>query len=203
MNGVELGTPSTRSLALPVALVHPSIEAEAFHGANPFFLVSANTALSLKNPSNLLYLLKPPMMVRLLTYYDGFGELKRAVSHMRNPLRVRCRSPPSLAPKMGDVAAPASEPEAVLPNWLEEMMEPGVGAGVFLTLKLALIGLVATLCLMLSFTEDLTIRFHLKVFLGLASVLAVIVIWFISELKKDADGGCGKAAKDAGAKKAQ
>ena len=104
---------------------------------------------------------------------------------------------------MGDVDAPAAEPEAVLPNWLEEMMEPGVGAGVFLTLKLALIGLVATLCLMLSFAEDLTIRFHLKVFLGLASVLTVIVIWFISELKKDADGACGKAPKDAGAKKAQ
>ena len=68
---------------------------------------------------------------------------------------------------------------------------------------LALIGLVATLCLMLSFAEDLTIRFHLKVFLGLASVLTVIVIWFISELKKDADGACGKAPKDAGAKKAQ
>ena len=103
---------------------------------------------------------------------------------------------------MGDVAAPA-EAEVVLPNWLEDMMEPGVGSGVFLTLKLALIGLVTTLCLMLSFTEDLTIRFHLKVFLGLASVLTVIVIWFIGELKKDADGGCGKAPKDADAKKAQ
>ena len=102
----------------------------------------------------------------------------------------------------GDVAAPA-EAEVVLPNWLEDMMEPGVGSGVFLTLKLALIGLVTTLCLMLSFTEDLTIRFHLKVFLGLASVLTVIVIWFIGELKKDADGGCGKAPKDADAKKAQ
>ena len=116
---------------------------------------------------------------------------------------VRWMRPRSARAKMGDVAAPDAEPEAVLPNWLEEMMEPGVGAGVFLTLKLALIGLVATLCLMLSFAEDLTIRFHLKVFLGLASVLTVIVLWFISELKKDADGACGKAPKDAGAKKAQ
>ena len=113
------------------------------------------------------------------------------------------RRPPSLRVMATSVAAPASEPEVVLPNWLEDMMEPGVGSGVFLTLKLALIGLVTTLCLMLSFTEDLTIRFHLKVFLGLASVLTVIVIWFISELKKDADGGCGKAPKDADAKKAQ
>ena len=110
--------------------------------------------------------------------------------------------PNSLSMGQGDVAAPA-EAEVVLPNWLEDMMEPGVGSGVFLTLKLALIGLVTTLCLMLSFTEDLTIRFHLKVFLGLASVLTVIVIWFIGELKKDADGGCGKAPKDADAKKAQ
>ena len=120
-----------------------------------------------------------------------------------SPLEVPPPPPRCSRARMGDVAAPASEPEAVLPNWLEEMMEPGVGAGVFLTLKLALIGLVATLCLMLSFTEDLTIRFHLKVFLGLASVLTVIVLWFISELKKDADGACGKAPKDAGAKKAQ
>ena len=107
---------------------------------------------------------------------------------------------------MANVASsPAAEPqgEIALPSWLEEMMEPGVGPGVFLTLKLALIGLVTTLCLMLSFTEDLTIRFHLKVFLGLASILTVIVIWFIGELKKDADGGCGIAPKKAVAKKAQ
>ena len=99
---------------------------------------------------------------------------------------------------------PASEPEGevVLPNWLEDMMQPGVGSGVFLTLKLALIGLVTTLCLMLSFTEDLTIRFHLKVFLGLASFLTVLVIWFIGELQKtgDADGQRNALQK---AKKAQ
>ena len=193
MNEVALGTPSTSSLASPVARVHPSIAAEAFRGQYPSFrerqhgplvacdLCYTGTALPLH-----------PLLV----------DLARSVTQPRflrpldaPPLRVRSR--------MGDVAAPAAEPEAVLPNWLEEMMEPGVGAGVFLTLKLALIGLVATLCLMLSFAEDLTIRFHLKVFLGLASVLTVIVIWFISELKKDADGACGKAPKDAGAKKAQ
>ena len=34
--------------------------------------------------------------------------------------------------------APADDESLGLPNWLEDMMKPGVGAGVFLTLKLSL-----------------------------------------------------------------
>ena len=34
--------------------------------------------------------------------------------------------------------APADDESLGLPNWLEDMMKPGVGAGVFFTLKLSL-----------------------------------------------------------------
>ena len=64
------------------------------------------------------------------------------------------------------------------------MLKPGVGAGVFLTLKLSLIGLLCTLCALLTFVTDPDIRMHLKIFLCLAVVLTAIVIWFIGELQK-------------------
>ena len=81
--------------------------------------------------------------------------------------------------------AMAEDDSLGLPSWLEEMMKPGVGSGVFLTLKLSLIGLVLTLCCMLSFVEDERVIFHLRVFLGLSLVLTLLVFWFIGELKKD------------------
>ena len=83
-----------------------------------------------------------------------------------------------------DASAPPEDADVGLPKWLEEMMEPGVGSGVFLTLKLSLIGLVTTLCIMLSFVEDSTVRMHLKIFLSMALLLTVLVIWFINELQK-------------------
>lgn len=56
-----------------------------------------------------------------------------------------------------DASAVAGSGDAVdlgLPKWLDDMLKPGVGSGVFLTLKLSLIGLVLTLCLLLSFMQD-------------------------------------------------
>ena len=77
--------------------------------------------------------------------------------------------------------APADDESLGLPNWLEDMMKPGVGAGVFFTLKLSLgercaqpaahrtflatllscacllvpaVGLLLTLSFMLSVAED-------------------------------------------------
>ena len=41
-----------------------------------------------------------------------------------------------------------------LPAWLNDMLKPGVGAGVFTTLKLSLVGLVLTLCALLVYIED-------------------------------------------------
>ena len=45
MNEVALGTPSTSSLASPVARVHPSIAAEAFRGQYPSFRERQHGAL--------------------------------------------------------------------------------------------------------------------------------------------------------------
>ena len=50
--------------------------------------------------------------------------------------------------------AQSGESELGLPKWLDDMLKPGVSSGVFLTLKLSLIGLVLTLCLLLSFMQD-------------------------------------------------
>ena len=48
--------------------------------------------------------------------------------------------------------APAEE--LVLPGWLGELLKPGVGPGIFTTLKLSLVCLVLTLCVMLIYIED-------------------------------------------------
>ena len=72
-------------------------------------------------------------------------------------LLERLISVPRLDAMSSDASAVAGSGDAVdlgLPKWLDDMLKPGVGSGVFLTLKLSLIGLVLTLCLLLSFMQD-------------------------------------------------
>ena len=85
-------------------------------------------------------------------------------------------------------AAPITKSELEqlgLPGWLEDMLKPGVGSGVFTTLKASLIGLVLTLVILLMYIEDSTIRIHLSVFLGMSVLLLGLVIWFVGELQKE------------------
>jgi Na+-transporting methylmalonyl-CoA/oxaloacetate decarboxylase gamma subunit len=82
------------------------------------------------------------------------------------------------------------------------MLKPGVSSGVFTTLKLALVGLVCTLAFMLYAIEDARVRMHLSIFLGMACILLVLVIWFVGELAKSkaeaaADKSGGKGAANA------
>jgi len=62
------------------------------------------------------------------------------------------------------------------------MLKPGVGKGVFNTLKLSLVGLVLVLCGLLVLLEDAYIRMHVGIFLGMSIVLLVLIIWFIGML---------------------
>lgn len=105
-------------------------------------------------------------------------------------------------------SSPAEEPSG-LPTWLDEMLKPGVGKGVFNTLKLSLVGLVLVLCGLLVLLEDAVraselltlsqtscalctdrsrawrpqyIRMHVGIFLGMSIVLLVLIIWFIGML---------------------
>jgi uncharacterized membrane protein YraQ (UPF0718 family) len=71
--------------------------------------------------------------------------------------------------------------ELGLPAWLNNLLQPGVGRGAFLTLKLSLIGTVLTALSMLYVVTDEQIRFHLYVFTSLAVVLTGLVFWFIAE----------------------
>ena len=71
--------------------------------------------------------------------------------------------------------------ELGLPAWLNNLLQPGVGKGAFLTLKLSLIGTVLTALSMLYVVTDEQIRFHLYVFTSLAVVLTGLVFWFIAE----------------------
>ena len=48
----------------------------------------------------------------------------------------------------------AQETETGLPKWLDDMLQPGVSNGVFLTLKLCLVSLVIVLCIMLYVIQD-------------------------------------------------
>ena len=41
-----------------------------------------------------------------------------------------------------------------LPQWLEDMLKPGVSTGIFNTLKLSLVGLVCTLAILLCYIQD-------------------------------------------------
>ena len=51
-------------------------------------------------------------------------------------------------------AAAEAETDSGLPTWLDELLKPGVSNGVFMTLKLCLVGLVLVLCIMLAVLED-------------------------------------------------
>uniref|UniRef100_A0A6V4V666 Transmembrane protein n=1 Tax=Prymnesium polylepis TaxID=72548 RepID=A0A6V4V666_9EUKA len=73
---------------------------------------------------------------------------------------------------------------AILPTWLDEMLKPGVGPGVFKTLKLSLLSLIVILCFMLYNIEDEQIQFHLRIYLGMTLILTALVVWFINELNK-------------------
>ena len=53
-----------------------------------------------------------------------------------------------------DTAAVPAENDLGLPGWLNDMLKPGVGAGVFMTLKLSLVGLVCTLAILLCYIQD-------------------------------------------------
>ena len=62
---------------------------------------------------------------------------------------------------MADTTTEAVVPEnavvedvAILPNWLDDMLKPGVGSGVFFTLKAALVSLIFILLFMLYAVED-------------------------------------------------
>ena len=83
-------------------------------------------------------------------------------------------------------AAAASELDDLgLPGWLNDLLKPGVGNGVFVTLKLSLVGLVLTLVLLLNFIQDETARLHLSIFLGMSVILLLLIIWFIGELRAE------------------
>mmetsp|Transcript_6144 Transcript_6144/g.14178 ORF Transcript_6144/g.14178 Transcript_6144/m.14178 type:complete len:114 (-) Transcript_6144:494-835(-) len=84
-----------------------------------------------------------------------------------------------------------------LPQWLEQLMAPGVGQGVFTTLKLSLICLVGCLLGMLYFVNDPDLRLHLYIFLGMACVLLVLVLWFVGELQSAQAEKMAREAKEA------
>ena len=71
-----------------------------------------------------------------------------------------------------------------LPGWLNDLLKPGVGQGIFMTLKLSLFGLVLTLSVLLCYITDETARLHLSIFLGMSIILLCLVIWFVAELRK-------------------
>jgi len=54
---------------------------------------------------------------------------------------------------------------------------------VFMTLRLSIVALIMCLLVMLYAIEDEGLRFHLKIFLAMAVVLLVLIIWFIGELR--------------------
>jgi hypothetical protein len=112
---------------------------------------------------------------------------------------------------VADSPAPPAEDDndLGLPGWLDDMLKPGVGQGVFTTLKLSLVGLVGTLVFLLFWITDearrqrrsgacfsarlssltdgalhrsQTARFHISVFLAMSIILLVLVVWFINEV---------------------
>ena len=66
---------------------------------------------------------------------------------------------------------------AVLPTWLDEMLKPGVGPGVFKTLKISLLLLIGILCFMLYYIQDEQVIFHLRIYLGMTIILTLLVVW--------------------------
>ena len=57
------------------------------------------------------------------------------------------------------------------------MLKPGVGPGVFKTLKVSLVLLMGILCFMLYYIEDSQIQFHLRIYLGMTVILTLLVTW--------------------------
>ena len=84
---------------------------------------------------------------------------------------------------MGETASEQSD-DLGLPGWLNDLLKPGVGQGIFMTLKLSLFGLVLTLSVLLCYITDETARLHLSIFLGMSIILLCLVIWFVAELRK-------------------
>eukprot|EP00306_Pavlova_sp_CCMP459_P004278 CAMPEP_0185164642 /NCGR_PEP_ID=MMETSP1139-20130426/9688_1 /TAXON_ID=298111 /ORGANISM="Pavlova sp., Strain CCMP459" /LENGTH=99 /DNA_ID=CAMNT_0027730021 /DNA_START=14 /DNA_END=313 /DNA_ORIENTATION=- len=69
-------------------------------------------------------------------------------------------------------------------GWVVSLLEPGTRPGVFTFFKMVVFTLVLTLAGMLHFLEvDAEVAMHLKIFLGLATVLACITVWFFYELQ--------------------
>lgn len=115
------------------------------------------------------------------------------------------------------------EDDLGLPGWINDLLKPGVGQGVFVTLKVSLVLLVLTLGSLLIYIEDAvtestlhtsthahrrcvhtlctavlvasltrasfgwpqTARLHMKIFLCMACVLLMLVVWFIGELARE------------------
>ncbi|KAL1495110.1 hypothetical protein AB1Y20_016978 [Prymnesium parvum] len=73
---------------------------------------------------------------------------------------------------------------SLLPAWLDSMLQPGVGPGVFRTLKVSLILLMLVICVMLYYIEDPSILFHLRIYLTMTLLLTLLVVWFIREIQQ-------------------
>lgn len=80
----------------------------------------------------------------LHTWLEFFG--------YRPLLRVMASS--SHIPPISATITAAPEEDSGLPQWLDDLLKPGVSNAVFTTLKLSLVGLVLVLCMMLSILED-------------------------------------------------
>lgn len=52
------------------------------------------------------------------------------------------------------VASSTADDDLGLPGWINDLLKPGVGQGVFMTLKISLVCLVLTLCSLLMYIED-------------------------------------------------
>ena len=79
----------------------------------------------------------------------------------------------------------ASQVLGGLPGWINELLKPGVGQGVFTTLKISLVLLILTLGSLLMYIEDETALLHMKIFMGMAFLLLILVVWFIGELARE------------------
>ena len=92
-----------------------------------------------------------------------------------------------------DAAPPAPEEDDLgLPGWLNDLLKPGVGQGVFMTLKVSLVLLVLTLCALLIYIEDEVRRRVPKFFLPCPMRCVAVKA---RELTSSAhDVGCGARA---------
>ncbi|EOD14989.1 hypothetical protein EMIHUDRAFT_459411 [Emiliania huxleyi CCMP1516] len=85
-----------------------------------------------------------------------------------------------------------------LPSWLDSLLQPGVGNGVFITLKASLVLLICVLLVMCCYIDDPDVAFHLKVFTSMAVILLAIVVWFINEFGAQlrSGGNVGNTKRD-------